>query len=142
MGQGPFCGSVAFYATDGDGLLDEKGLYQCKYFPNGSYSVYAHFDMGLPTPSGGGSEFRLRVAPAPVGCGSLCEAGELIYSSTTHNCGFWNDTGIMTYSPPSSGTYCLIGVACGNEGWSCGGLIAIDDLWLGIYGDIDDWVLY
>jgi hypothetical protein len=136
---------LAFYRSDGNGALDENGIYQCGDFVGGGYYViYAHFDMGLPTPNGAGAEFRLRVAPAPVTCGSLCEAWELIYSSDTHNCGLWTDTGITTYYPPSTGTHCLIAVACGNDGWSCGGLIAIDDLWLGNFGDpvVKDWVLY
>jgi hypothetical protein len=100
--------------------------------------------MGVPTPTGGGSVFRLRVAPGSVTCGSLCNAGDLVYSSNIHNCGAWTDTGILTYIPPSSGNYCLIGVACGNEGWCCGAMIAIDDLDFSPHEDpaVGLWVLY
>jgi hypothetical protein len=139
----PSCGSYAYYYSNGDGDLNEKGIYQCQSVVPAVYEIYAHFDMGLPTPNGAGSVFRLRVAPGPVTCGSLCNAGDLLYSSNTHNCGSWNDTGVLTYVPPTAGSYCLIAVGCGNEGWSCGALLAIDDLDFHPPGPaVEDWVLY
>lgn len=146
----PSCGTYAFYYANGSGALNESGIYQCGVV---SYlgTVYAHYDMGLYTPyggpggAGGGSVFQLRVAPSPVSCGALCGAGELLYSSNTHNCGAWNFTGPFYYELPAPGTYCIIAVACGNDGWSCGGAIAIDHLSFfegDPYPGVDDWVLY
>jgi hypothetical protein len=141
----PSCGTYAYYFSDGAGIMDESGLYQCFLLTyGGPYDLSAYHDMGLPTPTGGGAVFQLRMAPSPVSCGDLCAAGELLYSSNTHNCGAWSFTGLLTYTPSSAGTYCLIAVACGNEGWSCGGLTAVDDLYFQIHGDpaVEDWVLY
>jgi hypothetical protein len=124
--------------------MDESGLYQCFEVTSVSgahYEVYAHYDMGLPTPGGAGTVFHLRVASAPVSCGALCSAGEVLYSSNTHNCGVWNSTGTLAYTPLSIGTYCLVAVACGNDGRSCAGLTAIDDLYFHLHGAVEDWVL-
>jgi hypothetical protein len=97
-------------------------------------------DMGLPTPTGAGASFSVRIAPAPVACNALCGAGTELYNSDIHNCGGWTFSGVLTYTPPSAGSYCVIAVSCGNDGWSCGGLTAIDHFgWLNA---VDDWILY
>jgi hypothetical protein len=99
--------------------------------------------MGLPTPTGAGSEIRLIVTPAPVACNGLCYEGTRLYTSNIHNCGSWSFSGLHSYTPPSPGSYCVIAVACGNDGWSCGGATAIDGF---IYNEpspaVGDWVLY
>jgi hypothetical protein len=137
------CGSLYVWHSDGSGNQNEAGTYQCGYLiAYVSYLARFSHDMGLPTPTGAGAAMYLRIAPAPVACDALCGAGTQLYSSNVHNCGGWVDSGWMTYIPPSTGSYCLIAVSCGTDGWSCGGATAIDDIDFLVIDPVDDWVLY
>jgi hypothetical protein len=135
----PPCGTTAYYYQYGDGNIDNGGIYQCVFLSGGTYRIGVHHQMG---PIGQVSKFHLRVAPAPMSCSGICSAGTALYTSDVHDCGAWTDSGLQSYTPPSAGTYCLIGVICGNDGWTCGSLIAIDDWTFLPPPAVGDWVLY